>query len=98
MLWRAKVFRVESRSVNQVQIVDPRSASFDIANAKYTPIASAYAATPAPPSHSGLLSSGNPEVTVSRLTRFIASATKSEKVVKATSWREVKRSPHVVKP
>ncbi len=46
----------------------------------------------------GLPSSGRPAASASRFTRSRASCTRSEKVVSATSWRGVKRSPHVVMP
>ena len=41
---------------------------------------------------------GRPAAKASRVTRSRASCTRSEKVVKATSWRGVKRSPNLVSP
>ena len=43
-------------------------------------------------------SSGRPAARASRFTRSRASCTRSEKVVSATSWRGVKRSPYVRQP
>src|ERR1700733_2432366 len=45
---RANVGRVESRSVNQVQIDEPRSVNLLKAKAKYVATASAYAVAPVP--------------------------------------------------
>ena len=66
--------------------------------AKYVPTASPYAVAPVPPSRRNLASFARPAATASRCTRSRACCTKSEKVVSATIWRGVKRSPHVESP
>ena len=97
MLWRAKVFRVDITLGKPThRLLIPKSASFDNANARYTPTASAYAVAPAPPSRK----SGRRHW-ADRRWRHPARRAPSlpppsrRKVVRATSWREVKRSAHV---
>ncbi|MCY1526296.1 hypothetical protein D9M68_613050 [compost metagenome] len=94
---RPKVFLACSRRLAHAHNDELRSATLSIANAKYTPNASAYAVAPAP-SFSRGSSSGRPAANASALILAMASSTRSEKVVSATSWRGVKRSPYFVRP
>ena len=95
---RPKVFVTPSLPVSHPQSEEPLSDILSIENAKYTPTASPYALAPLPPSDSAMWSLNTPTATASASAFCWASETREEKVVRAVSWRGVKRSLVSLKP
>src|SRR5579863_1001916 len=98
MACRAKRFLIFWFTLFQLAIVLDRSLHRDVANARYTPIASPYATAPTPPFRKARLSSAMPAEEASLLTCEMTSWTRSENMVSALSWREVKRSRQLLRP
>ena len=89
--WRPKTFLTLSRLESQPHKLDDLSVARLTANPKYVATASAYASAPTPPSSSRSPTGISAANASSRILPR-ASETSSLKVVRATSWRLVKRS------